>query len=84
MLHLLILVFRLFGQDGYIGRDIPTLDHEISAASDEHVVLAVVYVDHIQHHILILRHHQVFLNYLFAALLSTLQYRRLDCQRLLA
>jgi hypothetical protein len=73
MLHLLVLIFRLLCQNGYIGGDVPTLDHEITAARDQHIVLAVVDIDHIQHHVLVFGNYQILFNYLLTALLPTLE-----------
>ena len=47
MLHFLVLVLRLLGQARYIRRDIPSPDHKISAASNQHIVFAVVDVNHV-------------------------------------
>jgi hypothetical protein len=48
VLHFLILIFRLFGEEWNIGRDIPTFDHEIAAACYEHIVFGVIDVDHVE------------------------------------
>lgn len=65
MLHLLIFIFWLFGEDRNIRGDIPSLDHEVAAAGDEHVVLAVVDVYHVKDNIFVLSDYEVFLYHLF-------------------
>ena len=57
MLHLLVLVLRLFGQDWDVGRHVPSFDHEVAAAGDQHVVFAIIDVYHIQNYIFVLGHH---------------------------
>lgn len=48
MLHLLILILWLPCQNWEIGRYIPTPDNKISATSNEHIVLGIINVNHIQ------------------------------------
>lgn len=84
MLHFFVLVFGLFGELGSVGSDIPALDHEVGAAGDEHVVFAVVDVDHIQYDVLVLSNHQFLLHQLLMPALVASGYRRLDRQGLMA
>jgi hypothetical protein len=65
MLHLLILILRLFCQHWDIGGDIPALDHKVTAARDQHVVFTVVDVDHVQNYVFVLCNHKVFLHHFF-------------------
>jgi hypothetical protein len=84
VLHLLVFVLWLFGQLGSVGSDVPALNHEIGAASDKHIVFAVVDVNHIQDDILILGNHQILLQQLLLSILVATSHRCLDSQRLLA
>ena len=60
MFHFLIFIFRLFGEYGYVGGDVPTPYHKIGAAGDEHVVLAVVDVDHVEDDVFVLGDYHIF------------------------
>lgn len=57
VLHLLVLIFWLFGEDGNVRRYVPSFDHEITAAGDEHVVFTIIDIYHIQDYIFVLSHH---------------------------
>lgn len=60
MLHLLVFILRLFGEIRDIRRNIPPFDHEISATCDEHIVFAVIDVDHIEQYVFVLSNNQIF------------------------
>lgn len=77
MLHLLILILWLFGQNRNVASDIPAPDQAICAAGDQHLVLTIADEHHIQHHVLVLCHHDVFLYYLLLAPLPSLMQRGL-------
>lgn len=65
MLHLLVLIFRLFGENWDVGGHVPPFYHEIAAAGDQHIVFTVINVYHIQHHIFVLGNHQILFYHFF-------------------
>jgi hypothetical protein len=56
MLHLFIFILGLLCESWDIGRYIPPPYHKITAARYEHVVFAIIYVNHIQNYVLVLSH----------------------------
>jgi len=74
MLHLLILVLWLFGKLGNIRVDVPSSNHEICAARDQHIILTVVDVYHVQNYVFVLCYHKIFLHYFLSSTFVALSH----------